>query len=55
MIRDMDHAIAVQRRRFQAGRKGIAAAVRGYLRRVHGKRYRSETRELIERAQGGGR
>ncbi len=55
MIHDMDHAIAVQRRRFKAGRKGIAKAVRRYLLRVHPKRYHSEARDLVERAQGGGR
>lgn len=51
MIRDMDHAIRVQRRRFKAGRTGIAKAVQRYLRRVHGKRYHAEARELAERAQ----
>lgn len=47
MIHDMDHAIAVQRRRFKAGRKGIAKAVRRYLRR---ERYQSELRGLESRA-----
>lgn len=55
MIRDMDHAIAVQRRRFKAQRKGIAAAVRRYLLRVHPKRYDDEARDLVLRAREGGR
>jgi len=55
MIRDMDHAIRVQRRRFQAGRTGIAKAVRRYLRRVHSKRYDVEAHDLVLRARDGGR
>ena len=55
MIRDMDDAIAVQRRRFKAARKGIAASVRRYLRRVHGKRYFAELSALESRAREAGR
>lgn len=50
MIHDIDHAIAVQRRSFKAGRKGIAAAVRRYLRRMHPRRYQIELRDLESRA-----
>lgn len=55
MIRDMDHAIAVQRRRFKAKRKGIAAAVKRYLRAVHGKRYYTELRDFERHGRDGGR
>lgn len=40
MVRDFEHATAIQRRRVAAGRRGLARAVVRYLLREHAQDYR---------------